>query len=83
MINNLLQALEKQRCIHNEFDKSFVNISPVLEAIRLAPTAFGLQPFYIRVVSNGEKIQLINSAATDQTQVTDYSQGVYVILYEY
>ncbi|MBB2926602.1 NAD(P)H-dependent oxidoreductase [Paraburkholderia silvatlantica] len=45
----------------------------IVEAVRLAPTSSGLQPFELFVVSNPEVRARIRAAAWDQAQVTDCS----------
>lgn len=48
-------------------------IDTVLEAIRLAPTSSGLQPFEVFVVTNKEVKASIREIAWNQSQVTDCS----------
>lgn len=48
-------------------------IDNILEAIRLAPTSSGLQPFEIIVVTNPEIKSQIREIAWNQSQVTDCS----------
>jgi len=48
-------------------------IEQILEAIRLAPTSSGLQPFEVMVVSNADLRQKLRAAAYGQSQVTDAS----------
>ena len=43
----------------------------ILEAVRLAPTSSGLQPFEVIVVKNGEIRAKLREAAFGQTQITD------------
>lgn len=45
----------------------------ILEAIRLAPTSSGLQPFEVLVVTNPEVREKIKAVAWNQGQVTDSS----------
>ncbi|KKB64910.1 nitroreductase [Robbsia andropogonis] len=45
----------------------------IIEAVRLAPTSSGLQPFELLVVSNAEIRAKIRTVAWDQAQVTDCS----------
>lgn len=45
----------------------------ILEAIRMAPTSSGTQPFELIVVTNPEKLEEIQKAAGDQAQITDGS----------
>ncbi len=54
----------------NGTDVDDEKINCVLEAIRLAPTAYGLQPFTIFVVRNQDiKQQIFNVAASGQPQI--------------
>ena len=48
-------------------------IDSILEAIRLAPTSSGLQPFEVFVVKNQEVKAEIRKIAMNQSQVTDCS----------
>lgn len=49
------------------------NISIIKNAIRMAPTSLGLQPFHVVVVTNPEKRIELRAAAWDQAQITDSS----------
>lgn len=46
----------------------------ILEAVHLAPTSFGLQPFSVFVVKNPEIRRQIREAAWGQAQVTDAAE---------
>lgn len=48
-------------------------LTRILEAIRLAPTSSGLQPFEVFVVTNPDLRAQIRAAAWDQAQITDGS----------
>ena len=48
-------------------------IDNILEAIRLAPTSSGLQPFEVFVVTNDDTKSSIKEIAWNQSQVTDCS----------
>lgn len=45
----------------------------IVEAVRLAPTSSGLQPFELLVVSNAETRERIRAVAWNQAQITDCS----------
>ena len=45
----------------------------IIEAIRMAPTSSGTQPFELLVVANPEKLAAIQEAAGGQAQITDGS----------
>jgi nitroreductase/dihydropteridine reductase len=46
----------------------------ILEALRLAPTSSGLQPFEVIVVQNPELRQQIRAVGWDQSQITEASE---------
>lgn len=48
-------------------------VDAIIEAIRMAPTSSGTQPFELIVVTNPEIRSQIRSAANDQAQITDGS----------
>ena len=48
-------------------------VERILEAVRLAPTSSGLQPYEVIVVTNREIREKIKAVANGQTQVTDCS----------
>ena len=48
-------------------------LDTIIEAIRMAPTSSGTQPFELIVVTNPEKLAEIQKAAGDQAQITDGS----------
>jgi nitroreductase len=48
-------------------------VDRILEAVRLAPTSSGLQPFEIIVVSNPEIREQIKAIANNQSQIADCS----------
>lgn len=48
-------------------------VEQILEAIRLAPTSSGLQPFEVQVITNPGLRAQIRATAFDQAQVTDAS----------
>jgi nitroreductase len=49
------------------------NLHKILDAIRLAPTSYGLQPFNVEVISNPELRKALLPASYGQAQVTDAS----------
>ncbi len=48
-------------------------VDAIIEAIRLAPTSSGTQPFELLVVTNPDVRSRIQTAANDQAQITDGS----------
>lgn len=48
-------------------------VDRILEAIRLAPTSSGLQPFEVLVVTNPELREQIKAVASNQAQITECS----------
>ena len=51
-------------------------VDRILEAIRLAPTSSGLQPFELLVITNAELREKIKPIASNQGQITDGSHVV-------
>jgi nitroreductase len=49
------------------------DLEPLLEAIKLSASSYGLQPYQIFVIRNEELRKTLRSAAYDQSQVTDAS----------
>ncbi len=45
----------------------------IFEAIRMAPTSFGFQPFQIQIIENKEIREELKKAAYNQAQITDAS----------
>lgn len=45
----------------------------IIEAIRMAPTSSGTQPFELLVVTNSQKLEAIQEAAGSQAQITEGS----------
>lgn len=48
-------------------------VAKIVEAIRLAPTSSGLQPFHLFVIRNKEMREKLQAAAFDQAQVSEGS----------
>ena len=57
---------------------SDADLAQILEAIRMAPSSFGLQPYHFYVVSNPDILAKIGAAAYNQPQLTTAS---YVIIF--
>ncbi len=49
------------------------NLSKILEAIRMTPTWYGLQPYHFFVITSPEKLEAIKGAAYGQEQITTAS----------
>lgn len=49
------------------------NLQTLKEAVRLAPTSYGLQPFKVIVVENPEVRKQLKEKAWGQSQITDAS----------
>ncbi|MBI5414956.1 NAD(P)H-dependent oxidoreductase [Candidatus Peregrinibacteria bacterium] len=49
------------------------DLEKIIDAIRFAPSSFGLQPYHIHVVSDMETRKKLREAAWNQTQITDAS----------
>ena len=48
-------------------------VDAIIEAIRMAPTSSGTQPFEVFVVTNPDVLAEVRKAASDQSQITDGS----------
>ncbi len=48
-------------------------VDAIVEAVRMAPTSSGTQPFELFVITNGETKRRIRAAASDQSPITDGS----------
>ena len=55
-------------------------VDTILEAARLAPSSSGLQPYEIIVISNKELLEKIKPVANGQTQITDCSHLLLLLL---
>jgi nitroreductase/dihydropteridine reductase len=76
MIMDLLEKLE-WRYATKKMDPSRAvpqeKVDRILEAVRLAPTSSGLQPFEVLVITNAALREQIKGVANNQGQVTDCS----------
>lgn len=77
MITNLLSQLEWRYAV-KKFDASkkidTSTVNQVLEAVRLAASSYGLQPFQILHVKDSELRAKLKEASWNQTQITDASE---------
>lgn len=48
-------------------------VAKIVDAVRMAPTSSGLQPFHLFVIRNADLRARLKAAAMDQSQVTDSS----------
>ena len=68
------------RAAIKEYNKEAVLISSevetLLEAVRMSPSSYGLQPYKVLVVENKEIREKLKTASFGQTQVTDASHFV-------
>jgi nitroreductase len=55
---------------------SHTDLTQIIEAIRLTPTSFGLQPYHFYVVSNPDILAKIGAAAYNQPQLTTASHVI-------
>jgi len=62
---------------HPEKPVTEESLNAVLEAIRMAPTSYGLQPFHVSVISNSEIKEKLKAAAWNQEQLL----APYVLLF--
>jgi hypothetical protein len=67
----LIQSLSWRSALKSfaPISPNMVNIQPILEATRLAPSAFGVQPYHIHVVSDPELKTKLREVSYDQPQV--------------
>ena len=73
---DVFEAIEKRRAVKQydpEFEISDQDTSKLLDALRLAPTAFNIQNTRIVLVKDPEQRRKLREAAWDQAQVTDAS----------
>ncbi|MGO9432333.1 NAD(P)H-dependent oxidoreductase [Rhodoblastus sp.] len=74
--DSILQALN-WRFATKSFDTSRTvsseDLNTILEAVRLAPTSYGFQPFHVTVVSDPDTTAKLRRAAYDQEQITSAS----------
>jgi nitroreductase len=49
------------------------NLQTVLQAIQMTPTSFGLQPYYVKVVTDRPLLEKLRKVAWDQQQITTCS----------
>ena len=77
MTNNTLLDQLNWRYATKKMDPTKVvpqdKLDIIVEAIRMAPTSSGTQPFELLVVTNPEKLEAIQAAAGGQAQITDGS----------
>ncbi|NCN28715.1 MAG: NAD(P)H-dependent oxidoreductase [Candidatus Pacebacteria bacterium] len=52
---------------------SDADLAKVLEAVRLAPTSYGLQPFHVHIISDKSVQEKLRAASYDQAQLTESS----------
>lgn len=51
-----------------------VNIQPVLDAIQLAPSAYGVQPYYVHVITDAPTKEELRKVSYNQAQVCLFDQ---------
>ncbi len=82
MQERILEALNWRYAVR-EFDSakklSEADLNILLEAARLAPSSFGLQPWKFALVENKEKREAIQAAGWNQTQITGASHLLVVL----
>lgn len=57
----------------SEKEISKEDLNTLLEAIRLSPSSYGLQPYHVIVIKNKELREKLKSASWGQSQITDAS----------
>jgi len=75
-MNNYLESLN-WRYATKKFDSkkqiSEADLNTLLEAIRLSPSSYGLQPYHIFIIKNTELREKLKVASWGQSQITDSS----------
>ena len=75
-MNNYLESL-KWRYATKKFDSqkqiSEEDLKTLLEAIRLSPSSYGLQPYHIFIIKDIELREKLKAASWGQSQITDAS----------
>lgn len=71
LVNNLLWRSALKRFV--PVSTGSVNIEPILEAIRLSPSSFGIQPYHVHVITNAEVKKKLKEVSYNQDQVTTCS----------
>ena len=75
--NNLIPALNWRyatKAFNSDKKLSKEQLETLLNAVQLAPSSYGLQPFKVIVVSNQEVKEQLKAAAYSQAQVAQASQ---------
>jgi len=70
MSSKFLHDLEVSRMVREFSPDHWIDVSPILEAIRWAPTAWGIQPFVVRIVSNADVKKELCETASGQNQAS-------------
>lgn len=80
-MNTIINSL-RWRYATKKFDASKKlsqeQLETILEALRLSPSSFGLQPWKFVVVNDAKKRELLKVASWNQSQVTDASHFVVI-----
>jgi nitroreductase len=78
-MSNVIEAL-KWRYATKQYDTkkklSTVQLATLKEALRLAPSSFGLQPWHFIVVESAEMREQLKTAGYGQAQITDASHFI-------
>jgi nitroreductase/dihydropteridine reductase len=78
-MSSFLNRLE-WRSATKKFDEKYklpeADLGKILAAIRMAPTSFGLQPFYVRVVTSAETKRKLQEAGWNQPQFSTSSAAL-------
>ena len=76
--SKLLAGLRWRRAVKS-FTPSKFDVSPILEAISLAPSSFGATPYKVYVVSDSVKKKRLRIASASQAQVEEASVLLYFV----
>lgn len=81
-MSNVIEALQ-WRYATKQYDPekklSVEQLATLKEALRLAPSSFGLQPWHFIVVENADLRQKLRAAGYDQSPITDASHLVVLV----
>jgi nitroreductase len=72
MSTQFLHDIEVSRAVRDFSSDRSVDINPILETIRLAPTAWGIQPFKVHVVSSTDTKKELFQTSCSHSQVIEH-----------
>ena len=71
--HSFIDNIKSRRSIKNfqKVDSTNINISPILDAIALTPTSFGLQPFSVKVVKDDNLKRELSTILIGESQINE------------